>query len=134
MGTLQNQTLLKIKINMPNHDQKLYIKVSYTLKLLRENIIWLLMKICDNDLIVTNKDLCKSIGNSIYAGLRPAQSRTVLLLFTFCHFCLFCHLLSLFATFCQFLPLFATFCHFLPLFATFCHLSHFSTNTNTTEL
>merc|ERR1712081_171193 len=119
MGTLQNQTLLKIKINMPNHDQKLYIKVSFTLKLLRENIIWLLMKICDNDLIVTNKHLFKSIGNSIYAGLRPAQSRTVLLLFTFYHLCLFwLH----FATFCHFLPLFATFCHFLPLFANFCHI------------
>merc|ERR1712081_64399 len=125
MGTLQNQTLLKIKINMPNHDQKLYIKVSFTLKLLRENIIWLLMKICDNDLIVTNKHLFKSIGNSIYAGLRPAQSRTVLLLFTFYHFCLFCNILPPFANFCHFLPLFATFCHFLPLFATFCHFLPF---------
>ena len=48
-----------------------YIKVSYTLKLLRENIIWLLMKICDNDLIVTNKNLCKSIGNYILILMIP---------------------------------------------------------------
>ena len=32
-----------------------YIKVSYALNLLRENIIWLLMKILDIDLTVTNK-------------------------------------------------------------------------------
>ena len=43
----------------------------YALKLLRENIIWLLMKSLDIGLIVTNKNLCKSIGNYILILIIP---------------------------------------------------------------
>ena len=49
-----------------------YIKVSYALKLLRENIIWLLMKILDIDLIVTNKKIMQK-----YKKLSPDSVNTL---------------------------------------------------------
>ena len=48
-----------------------YIKVSYALKLLRENILWLIMKILDIDLNVTNINVCKSTGNYLLILLIP---------------------------------------------------------------
>ena len=49
-----------------------YIKVSYALKLLRENIIWLLMEILDIDLIVTNKKVMQK-----YRKLYPDSDDTL---------------------------------------------------------